>query len=188
MDYPSHARGLANLCRGTRARPSHPRDRSGLPNHRHYPSHHRDPTSHSNGSASSAAEPLRVSTGSNDPTLGSSPNRSHPALGRYPALEQLLHARPQESSMPRYRGGQSEHPGHRQSENAHFWSPPAHLGFDAQPVRFSGDPQSRAFACVCCRRQISRLVKPPRHRLRPASALALSFTGAALLTSAAQPV
>ena len=34
----------------------------------------------------------------------------------------------------------------------------------------------------------SSLVKPPRHRQRPASALALSFTGAALLTSAAQPV
>jgi len=100
----------------------------------------------------------------------------------------LLDARPQGSSVPRYRGGQSEHPGHRQSENAHFWSPPAHLGFDAQPIRFSGDPQSRAFACVCCRRQISSLVKPPWHRLRPASALALSFTGAALLTSAAEPV
>ena len=48
MDYPNHGRGLASLCRDTKARPSHPRDRSGLTNRRHYPSHHREPTSHNN--------------------------------------------------------------------------------------------------------------------------------------------
>ena len=89
MDYPNHGRGLASLCRDTRARPSHRRDRGALPNHRHYPSHHRDPTSHSNCSARSAAEPIRLSTGSNDRALGATPNRSHPILGRCPALERV---------------------------------------------------------------------------------------------------
>jgi hypothetical protein len=78
MDYPNHGRGLASLCRDTKARPSHPRDRSGLTNRRHYPSHHREPTSHNK--TRSGVEPIHPTTGSNDRALGASPNRSHPIL------------------------------------------------------------------------------------------------------------
>ena len=86
MDYPSLGRDFASLCRDTRARPSHRRDRSGFSNHRRRfpsykdPSSQRDPTRHKNGSARIAVEPILLSTGSNDRARRANPNRSHPTL------------------------------------------------------------------------------------------------------------
>jgi len=85
-----------------------------------------DPTSHRmeatlrDGRARNAAEPIHLSTGSNDRVRGASPNRSHPTLSRSPASDPSL----QWNSVRRYRGAQSEHSSREQSKNAHFKLPP----------------------------------------------------------------
>jgi hypothetical protein len=73
---PSHGRDLASLYRDKRAHPNRRRDRNGLPNDGHFPSHHREPTSHKNGTAArSGAEPIL-----NDGVPRANPNSSRPRL------------------------------------------------------------------------------------------------------------
>jgi len=62
-----------------RAYPNRRRDRAGLPNHRRFPSHYREPIGDNNGAARNAAEPtILLSTGSNYRARDASPNHSHP--------------------------------------------------------------------------------------------------------------
>ena len=64
----------------------------------------------------------RLSNGSNGRAPCATPTAATPCLDDPPCWNELLRARPGRNCISRYRGGLSEHPGHRQSENTHLAS------------------------------------------------------------------
>src|SRR5215469_5797864 len=71
------------------------------------------------------------------------------------------------SCTPRYRSGQSKHPGHDQSENAHLWVSSRLSALRCPTKTVRRRLLSRAFGFVCCHNQMGSLLRPPCHTWRP---------------------